>query len=334
MMKGTSSPKASRVSRTNVLVILPGTVDNRIQNDLNVEYTVRDEYISKFQPYIEALQHYNFLYAYWVDAPRSDMEKFAAEIVRDWPNIAYAIYLDQNSIEGVFYSRDPFHNKGNVSVDQLMAELDRLGVPSTPIEMDYEDEYDDPRFCQISIRSLYQKSLELITSIPRVLYRSGKLTLPNTDIWLANSEREIIRYLSKKPDKVFGMTPREFEKLIASIFRANNYDVELTPATRDGGFDVLAVQRSDLTGDNRFLVECKRYAPRNKVGIGLVQRLIGTVNQFKATRGILVTTSSFTRDALDCVKSTAGIVTVKDYESIVGWLRDIAISTDETNGAK
>jgi hypothetical protein len=36
--------------------------------------------------------------------------------------------------------------------------------------------------------------------------------------------------LAKHPEKMQDLTPRKFEELVAALFRAKGYDVELTPA--------------------------------------------------------------------------------------------------------
>ena len=36
------------------------------------------------------------------------------------------------------------------------------------------------------------------------------------------------------------MTPREYEKYVASIFKGRGYEVELTPSSGDYGIDVIA----------------------------------------------------------------------------------------------
>lgn len=305
------------MDKTKVLIVTPSSVDCRIKSDLDIRNREPEDKV-KFAPDYDALTHYEFYYAGWIDQPREQMIAIVNEIVQLWPDIAYAVYLDPHSQEGIFY-HDLEHNRREyVQIDEFMTELDRHGIPSIPMEMYIHDFWD-----AVTIQYNFRWAVEVLTSIPRVLYRGGKLILPTANIWLIENEREIFRYLSRKPDKVLDMSPREFEKLVASIFRANGFNVELTPASHDGGFDVLAVQRSNLVGETRFLIECKRYKKDKKIGIGLVQRLIGTVNQFKATKGILVTTSSFTRDALNCVKSTGGILTVKDYKCLEGWLKDL-----------
>ena len=115
-------------------------------------------------------------------------------------------------------------------------------------------------------------------------------------------------------------SPRRFEELVASIFKNQGFDVELTPESRDGGFDVLAVHKDAFTGESKYLVECKRYAVTNTVGIGIVQRLLGVVEDQKATKGILATTSFFTKDARLVEERNRSKLALNDYNVLVGWL--------------
>lgn len=140
-------------------------------------------------------------------------------------------------------------------------------------------------------------------------------------IWIPNVEQELVAHLLKHPNALYEISPRQFEELVASIFRNNGFSVELTPRTRDGGVDIIAVEHSAFTGNSVHLIECKRYSPANKVGIGVVQRLLGTVTQRRATKGILVTTSSFTQDAIRVAEETRHTITLNNYNSILGWLR-------------
>ncbi|WP_455821855.1 restriction endonuclease [Clostridium butyricum] len=57
---------------------------------------------------------------------------------------------------------------------------------------------------------------------------------------------------------ILKLKPREFELLIASLYENLKYEVEVTPATRDGGKDIIArINRED--GKEVVYVECKLY---------------------------------------------------------------------------
>jgi restriction system protein len=63
----------------------------------------------------------------------------------------------------------------------------------------------------------------------------------------------------------------------------------------DGGVDGVVDQ--DALGLDRVYVQAKRYAVNNSVGAGAVRDFFGSLDRFKATKGLFVTTSSFTQSA-------------------------------------
>jgi restriction system protein len=142
-------------------------------------------------------------------------------------------------------------------------------------------------------------------------------------IYLIDVEREMFAYFARHPEHMRLMPPRRFEELVAAIFKNNGFDVTLTPETRDGGIDIFAVQKSLLGGDLLHLVECKRNAANNKVGIGLVQRLAGVVDQHRANRGIIVTTSSFREDADEVRRMMPYKLAFGPYTDLTQWIAEI-----------
>lgn len=134
-------------------------------------------------------------------------------------------------------------------------------------------------------------------------------------------ETEILAYFGRYPELLFSLPSRKFEELIASLFHKNGFDIELTPEARDGGVDIIAVRRDDLCGGSLNLIECKRYLPPNTVGIGVVQRLYGVVEQHKATKGIIVKTSSFTKDAKEAAELSKHRLVLNNYSNLTSWLK-------------
>lgn len=132
---------------------------------------------------------------------------------------------------------------------------------------------------------------------------------------------ELISYLAKHPEYMRHLHHRKFEELIAEIIRSRGYDVTLTPKTRDGGKDIIALYKSPF-GHQMFIVECKKYNGDNKVGVELVRGLYGVKMAERATKGILVTTSSFTSDAIEFVKPLKFELELSDYNDITQWCKD------------
>jgi hypothetical protein len=90
------------------------------------------------------------------------------------------------------------------------------------------------------------------------------------------------------------INPIDFERFIADLFRKMGYRVDLTPATGDYGADLIAVK--DM---NRIVVQVKRYSPNNPVGAPTVQQTLGSMWKYNANKSILVTTSYFTKQAIE-----------------------------------
>jgi restriction system protein len=90
----------------------------------------------------------------------------------------------------------------------------------------------------------------------------------------------------------------EFEHLVREIFAAeftkDGGEVKVTQSSRDGGVDAIAFDPDPIRG-GKIVIQAKRYT--NPVDVAAVRDLYGTVVNEGATKGILVTTSSFGPDA-------------------------------------
>jgi len=144
--------------------------------------------------------------------------------------------------------------------------------------------------------------------------------LSASKIIMPDVSHELFSYLRKHPEALYATSPRTFEEIMASIFRNQGYNVELTPPSKDGGYDLIAVQHNNLTGSQVYLVECKKYAPDHKVNVGIVRGLYGIVCSEDVTKGIIITTSSFTRGAKEFAGDHSSRLSLRDFESLKEWL--------------
>lgn len=138
-----------------------------------------------------------------------------------------------------------------------------------------------------------------------------------TDVISTNEK--VLRLVQEEPEAVYSLSSREFEELVAELLYKQGYTVELTPPSKDGGFDMYAARKDGL-GEFLYLVECKRYAPGNPVGVQVVRALHGMVQQEQATAGIVVTTSRFTKGAVEFQQSAQYKLSLRDYVHLKGWL--------------
>lgn len=134
---------------------------------------------------------------------------------------------------------------------------------------------------------------------------------------------EMIRDIYANPKTMHTLSPRQFEELTAELLYRQGYTVELTPASGDGGVDIYAAKK-DGVGTFMYLVECKKYSPKNKVGVSVVRSLHGVVQHKRANAGLVVTTSSFTKGAKEFQAEIKYQLQLADYMALHEWLEKIA----------
>ena len=149
------------------------------------------------------------------------------------------------------------------------------------------------------------------------LLKSGASRIVRIDLEDVNDD--LIEYLATHPERMRDMHPRKFEVLVAELFKSKGYDVTLTPQTRDGGVDIYALRRDEL-GTVLVLIECKRYAVHQKVGVEIVRGLYGVVGQKHATKGLVATTSYFSSDAKEFHKDVQYHLELTDYDKLCAML--------------
>ncbi|MBV1701128.1 MAG: restriction endonuclease [Hyphomicrobiales bacterium] len=102
-------------------------------------------------------------------------------------------------------------------------------------------------------------------------------------------------------DKILKAPPAFFERLVVNLLTAMNYGGSTAEAARalgksgDGGVDGVIDQ--DALGLDRIYIQAKRYAKDNAVGPGAIRDFFGSLDRFKASKGLFVTTSTFTQSA-------------------------------------
>lgn len=98
---------------------------------------------------------------------------------------------------------------------------------------------------------------------------------------------------------------------------------QVTGRSGDRGIDGL-VNRDPLGLDNIYL-QAKRYAETSTVGGREIREFLGAMHQRGATKGIFITTSSFTSEALEAAASTRGNVKLIDGLTLAGYLYDLGL---------
>ena len=128
--------------------------------------------------------------------------------------------------------------------------------------------------------------------------------------------RSLLDKVAFRPEILYEITPRQFEELVCELFERKGYNVRLTKQTRDGGKDIIILNNSIL-GDLMIYAECKRYSQKHPVNVGLVRELYGTIEADRATAGIMVTTSYFSKDARRFQEKIKGRMNLIDYSELM-----------------
>jgi restriction system protein len=104
-------------------------------------------------------------------------------------------------------------------------------------------------------------------------------------------------------DRLRVSNPSFFERVVVQLLLAMGYGGTLAQAGKaigksgDNGIDGVIDQ--DTLGLDRVYVQAKRYAEDTTVGAGDIRDFFGSLDMHKATKGLFVTTSSFTKAATD-----------------------------------
>ncbi len=114
-------------------------------------------------------------------------------------------------------------------------------------------------------------------------------------------------------DKLMSLSPYDFEQHVMAFFQQAGWIAWVTKPSNDFGVDGFAKHPEGL-----IVVQCKRNALDNLVGRPVVQQFKGVVEENQAYRGYIVTTSGFTREAIESAKLNDKLVLV-DKERLIDW---------------
>jgi restriction system protein len=120
--------------------------------------------------------------------------------------------------------------------------------------------------------------------------------------------------------RIWQNSPAFFEQVIVDLLVAMGYGgSHRSAATQlgksgDGGVD--GVINEDRLGLDRVYVQAKRYAPSTSVGRPDVQGFVGSLVGLGASKGVFVTTSSFSRQALEFVRHLSQRVILIDGDQL------------------
>ncbi len=116
-------------------------------------------------------------------------------------------------------------------------------------------------------------------------------------------------------------SPAFFESLVVRLLVGMGYggsvtevSIALVGGTGDGGVDGVIDQ--DQLGLDRIYVQAKRYAQGNTVGSGAIRDFFGSLDRFKATKGLFVTASTFSPSARETAELLSKRIVLIDGDQL------------------
>jgi len=102
-------------------------------------------------------------------------------------------------------------------------------------------------------------------------------------------------------------SPAFFEQVVVRLLRAMGYggvtgEASVTGKSSDGGID--GIIKEDKLGLDVVCIQAKRWD--GSVGRPVIQGFVGSMDYIRAKKGVILTTSQFTKDALDYVDRIEG----------------------------
>lgn len=134
---------------------------------------------------------------------------------------------------------------------------------------------------------------------------------------------ELIERIKQYPQLLHKIGTRTFEELVAELLAQYGWQVHLTPPSKDGGFDILAVSKELAGTRTSWIIQCKKQAPDSPVGIEIADALYGVKGRLGglAANAMIATTSRFTKGVKD-LKATRFDFDTRDFHNIIEWVNE------------
>jgi restriction system protein len=137
-------------------------------------------------------------------------------------------------------------------------------------------------------------------------------------------------------DRIRAAPPEFFERLLVNLLLAMGYGGSSADAGRaigrsgDDGVDGVIDQ--DALGLDRVYIQAKRYAVGSNVGPGAIRDFFGSLDRHKATKGLFVTTSTFSPAARETAEFLSKRIVLVDSDQLTRLMirHDVGLRVEET----
>ena len=104
-------------------------------------------------------------------------------------------------------------------------------------------------------------------------------------------------------DRIMNASPAFFERVVVRLLLAMGYGGSLAEAGkaigRSGDDGIDGVIDQDTLGLDRIYIQAKRYQTESGIGSGAIRDFFGSLDMHKASKGLFVTTTYFSKSAVE-----------------------------------
>ena len=92
----------------------------------------------------------------------------------------------------------------------------------------------------------------------------------------------------------------------------------VTPYVHDDGIDGIISE--DKLGLDKIYIQAKRYNPDNTIGKPQIQQFAGALDEKKASKGVFITTSSYSKEARSFVEKASKKIVLIDGQELAHYM--------------
>lgn len=144
---------------------------------------------------------------------------------------------------------------------------------------------------------------------------------PHEQTNAVDDQNEVFAY--RRNDVTGGLSPLEYERHCAALFRLQGWDAQLTDHSGDQGVDIVARRRlrDGTQGKLVIVVQCKLYS--KAVGNFAVQEVFAGTRLYSADLALVVAPNGFTAAAIELARVTG--VELIHHDEISDFLQQVGI---------
>jgi len=154
-----------------------------------------------------------------------------------------------------------------------------------------------------------------------LLFFLAMATLSLYKSFLKGNKRILLFNSQKSMETLRSLSWQDFERLVGEAYRRKGYTItETGGGGADGGIDLVLKKNGET-----IFVQCKHWK-MDRVGVIIIRELLGFVYDKKASGGIVITSGTFTQEAIDFARGNPiQLVNGKELLAMISVIKNKAI---------